>query len=389
MKPFLVTTRFLRPNLTSRVAHVPLVVLKGISFPARCNSTLENADPLPQSKSPDTADSSQHTSVANANASGQKRARRRPWTPDEQRKLKAAAEKGMTVKAIATLFPTRSYPAVSTQWNAFLNDKNLYGKTLERRKWSPEEMNLLAKLHADGLKPIKMRAHFPDRSTDSISRAIARGLNFEAHQNSHSRWSREDDRRLTELVQSTDKSAIAEALGRSIASIELRAALIGVKLPARIKGYTPEEIAMIFQMRHDNASFKQIAEKLGRSSRAANSAYNRYRPFRDSDAKVPENVHTRLSIEELERVNALRAQGVSWPEIGNRYPTHSFKSIAEDYRRFIGFTLSPDQVREIVRLRSAGKSWNDIVELDQFYHFTKFSLQHRYYHALRKLKSQQ
>lgn len=338
MKPFLVTTRFLRPNPTSRVAHVPFVVLKGISFPARCNSTLENADPLPQSKSPDTADSSQHTSVANANAFGQKRARCRPWTPDEQRKLKAAIAKGLTIKAMATLFPTRSLSAVAGQ-RAALVDKNLYNKTRERRKWSPEEMNLLAKLHADGLTPFAMRAHFPAWSTECIRKKIVASL--------------------------------------------------GAKSPAKAKGYTPEEIAVLFQMRHDNASFKQIAEKLGRSMNSVNGAYYKHRPFRDSDAKVSKKVHTRLPIEDLECISALRAQGVSWPEIGNRYPTHSFESIAENYKRFLGFNLSADHFREIVRLRNAGKTWDEIVKSDQFYHFTKASLQHRYYHALRKLKSQQ
>lgn len=388
-------TRFFRPDLTFQVAHVPFVVLKGISSSARCKSTPDNPHPHPKLESPDTADtadSSQHTNVANANASGQKPARRL-WTSDEQRKLKAAVAEGMTIRAIAALFPTRSIQAVANKRDALLDNEDIYDTTPIRRyqKWSPDERNLLHKLHTDGLKPFKLRAHFPDRSIGAIRRALANSF-VKAHHRKHAPWSREDDMMLTELAQSkcTDKRAIAEALGRTIQSIEARARLIGVKLFRTTKNYTPEEIAALLQMRHDNAPFKHIAEKLGRNVNMVTSAYYRYRPFRESDTKVRENVYIRLPLEELERVSTLRAQGVSWPDIGRRYPTHSLESIAGNYRRFVGYDLSPDELREVVRLRNAGKSWRKILKLDQFCHFTtRDGLRHAYSRTLEKQKSQQ
>lgn len=396
MKPFIGITRFLRPDLPFRVARVPFIALKGISSSTRCKSTLDSPHPLPKLESPDiadTADSSQHTTVANANASGQNPARRL-WTPDEQRKLKAAVAEGMSIRAIAALFPTRSIRGVANKRDALLDSEDVYDKTpfRKRQKWSPDEKDLLVKLHADGLKPTKLRAHFPDRSIAAIRRALVNSLDAKAHHRKSAPWSREDDMMLAELAQSkgTNKSAIAKAMGRTVHSIESRARFKGVKLALTSEAYTPEEIATLLQMRHDNAPFKLIAAKLGRKANAVASAYFRYRPFRDSDAKVRETVHVRLPPEELERISTLRTQGVSWPDIGHRYPTHSFESIAEHYRRFVECKLSPDELRECVRLRDAGKTWYKILKLDQFCHFTTTDgLRLAYSRTLEKQKPQQ
>lgn len=123
MKSFVGITRLFRPGLISGFAHVPSAVLKGVSS-VRCKSTLDNPHPLPKLESSDTSDSSQHISVANAkNASDKRRGNRGPrWTPDECRKLKDAVAKGMTLKAIALLFPSRSISSIGTQCNFLLHD---------------------------------------------------------------------------------------------------------------------------------------------------------------------------------------------------------------------------------------------------------------------------
>lgn len=388
MKPFIGITRFFRPDLTFRVAHVPFVVLKGISSSARCKSTPSNTHPHPKLESPD---SSQHTSVANANVSSQKQAKHF-WTPDELSKLKEALAKGMTAKAMTELFPTRSISSIAKQRDNLLDNVGLFDNApfRKRRCWSADEINLLLKLHADGVQPFKLRAHFPDRSLNAIRRGILRySLGTKACYNKGVHWTREDDMRLTELSQSMDRSATAKALGRSISSIERRAGILGVKFSKIIKDYTAEDIALVFRMRHDKASFKDIAEKLGRSVSSVSSAYYRYRPLQESDAEMRRTVHVhRLSPQEVEHVSTLRAQGVAWPDIGQRYPTRSLQLIVDGHRRYTGYDLSPDEVREVERLRKEGMPWHKIAKLDRFYR-TRGALVAAYRRSVERLKSQQ
>lgn len=295
-------TRFLRPDLAFRVAHVPFLVLKGISSSARCKSTPDNPHPHPKLESPDTADSSQHTSVANANHSSQKKVQRR-WTLDELLKLKEAVAKGMTPAATSTLFPSRTFCSIAKQRGIILDNEGFdHAPFRKYRRWSPDEISLLLKLDADGVQPSRLRAHFPHRSITSIKRGIDRyRLGVQACSNERAPWSHEDNMRFTELVQSTDKHAIAKTLGRSLASIEKRAQKLGVRFTTTINGYTAEEIAVVLQMRRGKASFEQIAEELGRSVDSVRSVHYRNRPLGEHNA----GMQKRLATQELERVGTL------------------------------------------------------------------------------------
>ncbi|KAM0701368.1 hypothetical protein Q7P35_011729 [Cladosporium inversicolor] len=393
MRPSTGITHLLRPDFTSRVAHISFVVLKGISTSTRYRSALDTSPPLPKLESPDTADLSQHISVVHANFLNRARGKAAPkWTPDECSKLKDAVAKGMSAKAIKTLFPSRSIGSIQTQCNTLLHNADQYGKTLSRgcRWWSSDETNLLRKLHADGVQPFKLRAYFPSRSIGSIRKAIiVHESPLEACRKKGTPWSHEDGRRLTELAQSMHKKAIAEALGRTIASVEHRAKSLGVKISTLRKEYTVEEVAVILQMRRDKVPYKQIAEKLGRSAHSIGNAYYRHRPLQDNDADVKKVLPPGLSFEELQSVSSLREQDVSWADIGRRYPMHSLELIREDHRRFVGYKLLPNEVREIKRLRNAGKEWRDIIELDLFYQKREDSLKRAYYQALKRQESQQ
>jgi hypothetical protein len=397
MKSFVGITRLFRPGLTSGFAHVPFAVLKGVSSSVRCKSTLDNPHPLSKLESPDTADLSQQNSTANANnAPDIRRGSCAPrWTPDEQRKLKDAVAKGMTAKAIAPLFPSRSTASVYAQCNVLLHNGDQYGKTSERKvqKWSPDELSLLRKLCADGLRPLNVRAHFPHRPIHSIRKAVSVHLvDAKACLKSGTPWSYEDDRRLTELVQTMHRKAIAEALGRTIASIESRTAFLGVKIPRKFTKYTAEEIAIILQMRRDKVPYKHIAENLGPSDHSVKglrAAYQRHRPLLDSDAKKREIWSSRLSLDELESVSALRAQDVPWPEIGRRYPMHDLSLIVKNYRRATGSHLSATEVRKIEGLRRAGMKWREIFESNRFFYRGLSALQKAYARALEMQRSQQ
>lgn len=391
MTPFTGITRLLRLDLTARIAQVPFVALKGIASPVRCKSTLDDSHPLPKLESPDkadTADSSQHTSVADAKASGQRRAI--PWTPEERRKLKDAVVKGMTCKAMTALFPTRNLRSIERQREILNQNPDHYEKhtSLIRRKWSSDEISLLLKLLADGLRPFNLRAHFPDRSTRSLERAILTHSSLaKSGGNAQSSWSDEDDEKLTELVsQSMRKIAIAEALGRSIAAIEKRAFRLGIRFSQTNKEYTAEEMAVLLQMRRDNFTWKDTSKAMGRSVDSLKNVHYRSRPVQDVDAKVLKTPRGRLLLEELEGVAALRAQGVSWADIGRRYPMRSLPLIQKEHMRFVGFVLPPREVDEITRLKSAGKTWRDIVELGQFYPNSMSGIRGAY---LRSLKAQQ
>jgi hypothetical protein len=387
MKSFVGITRLFRPGLISDFAHVPFAILKGVSSSARCKSTLDNPHPLSKLESPDTADLSQHISTANANnAPDIRRGNRAPrWTADECRRLKDAIAKGITAKAMAPLFPSRSTGSIIAKYHVLLYNGDQHDQTPSRRvrKWSPDEISLLRRLCADGLKPSKLRAYFPDRTIPSIRRAIAvHRSDAEACPNSGTPWSYEDDRKLTELAPILHTKEIAEAMGRTIASIESRAIFLGVKILPPHNDYTAEEIAMVLQMRRDKVSCRHIGEILGRSEHSVRAAHYRHEPRKDRDARTLELWSRRLSLDELKSVSALRAQDVSWPEMGRRYPMHDLSLIVKDHRRATGRDLSASEVRELEGLRSARITWREIFESNRFFHKSMSSLYRAYHRAL-------
>ena len=377
------------------MAHASFVIITGSSSSLRCKSTLDSSHPLPNLESPDTADpadSSRNISVAVRDTSGQGRGKQPPrtkWTLDERRKLKDAVANGMTIKAIAAQFPTRSVASVTGQCHDVHHDGDYDGEISSRRarrKWSRDEVELLRKLLANGLQASHLRAYFPDRSVWSIfyaSRAYSSAP--ESCPKKSSRWSPEDDKRLTELSQSRHRNAVAEALGRSLSSVEVRASKMGIKLISSKQEYTAEEIATILQMRRDKIPPKDIAKSLGRKTNSANLAYYRHRPLEDGDAKVQK---VRLSVEELENIKTLRAQGLLWPDIGSRYPMHDIDQIVEEYRRRAGSSLSASEVQEIERLRKAGATWRELFASGQFYHNRPEALRLAYVRTLERQKSQ-
>lgn len=307
MKSFVGITRLFRPGLISGIAHVPFAILKGVSSSVRCKSTLDNPHPLSELESLDTADLSQQISTANANnAPDIRRGECAPrWTADECRRLKDAIAKGITAKAMAPLFPSRSTGSVIAKYHILLYNGDQHDQTPSRRyrNWSPDEISLLRKLCADGLKPSKLRAYFPDRTIPSIKRAIGvHRSDAKACPNRGTPWSYEDDRKLTELAPITHTKEIAEAMGRTIASIENRAVFLGVKILPPHNDYTAEEIAMVLQMRRDKVSYKHIGQILGRSEYSIRAAHYRHEPLEDRDARKLEFGSRRLSLDELKSV---------------------------------------------------------------------------------------
>ena len=293
----------------------------------------------------------------------------------------------MTAKAMAPLFPSRSTGSIIAKCHILLYDGDQFDKTPSRRarKWSPDEISLLRKLCADGLKPSRVRAHFPDRPIGSIRRAISvHRSDSKACPNKGTPWSYEDDRKLTELAPITHTKEIAEAMGRTIASIENRAVFLGVKILPPHNDYTAEEIAMVLQMRRDKVSYKHIGQILGRSEHSIRAAHHRHRPLEDHDVRKLEVWSRRLSRDELKSVSALRAQDVSWPEIGRRYPMHDLDLIVKDYRRATGRDLPASEVRDLEGLRSAGTTWREIFKSNRFFHKSMSSLYQAYHQALNR-----
>lgn len=140
-------------------------------------------------------------------------------------------------------------------------------------------------------------------------------------------------------MQIMHKNVIAEAMGRSIASIENRAVFLNVKILPTFGKYTAEGIATIVQMRRDKVCYKAIAEKLGRSDLAVRAKYYKHRPLHGSDAEVKEIMRSGLSLDELESVRTLRAQEVSWPEIGRQYPMHDLNRLRKTRSGFLQGSL--------------------------------------------------
>jgi hypothetical protein len=293
---------------------------------------------------------------------------------DEVRKLGDAYDQGLTMRATAALFPTKTYNGVATQYQIVTTKlsardkrRNLQGEP--GVKWPTADIELLQKLYAEGASVFKMCAHFPTRSVQSVmeARKVYATKTF-ASQKTRAPWrwwSQEDSQYLVESVlQGASIHHVAKVLGRTSKTVVEKAHRLGVQFRPRANLWSTEEERQLLQMRSDGASFETIGAALGRTFRSVEAFYYRHATVTSRDSKPRQRRRsppTQLTLDDYQSIQSLRDKGTPWSSIGSLFPQYGLSSIQQDFWRFTKSRLSATDVREIERLRGEGTSWKGIV----------------------------
>lgn len=312
MQPFNEITRLLRCGVAARSGQFLHISARRLSSSTQCLQAAKDARPPEHSDSPETSQTVSSDELQN----DQKKMGRGPaWTVDDRVKLRNAYKQGMTIKAIAELFPTRSFSGVAYQclWLS-RNESEFVGGRSDRVPWSVAEKELLQRLDAEGASRDRILAHFPSRAYWSISGALKRHARSprKSGTKDHKNWSAQETKYLTEsALQGVDAPKIAEALGRSTHAVYSRAARIsGFKFGPTVNAYTSTEKEKLLQMRGDGFTFKAIAEALGRSLGSVTGVYYCHRPNHDAHIRRNLSSLSRLTLDELRTISSLRDKKV-------------------------------------------------------------------------------
>jgi transposase-like protein len=385
MKPFTEVTRLWRCGFAARIGHSFFFPARQLFLSVRCMNISEVSRVL--DKSPELL--SNEVSEAQAGTGGKMVGSL--WTEDELRQLKDAYSQGLTTKAASALFPARTLQGVRKKYRDLSRDEQPHRKTAGTAyvPWSAVDIHLLQELIAEGASERKMLAHFPTRSQDSVTMATIRYRTRPCTEKSGRvvKWSTEDHQYLTKLaIQGISRGKIAEAIGRTIGAVTLKARNLGVQIQSTRSRFTSDEKERVLQMRSDGASFKDIGAAVGRHADTIRSLYHVWRPVTEYDAKQQHTPFARLSLSDLQAISSMRDNGSSWPDIGCQYPEHDLLQLRNDMKLFMKPGLSYRELREIEHLRAEGKSWQDLAITGNYPCKSQSGLRRAYHRSLKQQK---
>ncbi|KAM0722070.1 hypothetical protein Q7P37_002996 [Cladosporium fusiforme] len=300
----------------------------------------------------------------NQKAKSPKRKRYRRWPTDEIQLIKDLCAKGMSLKAIADMFPDRSYSAVC--WVSSLTkspDVELFANS-SRRNWSVSETKKLVEMRKQGASWLEIQKEFTGNSLGSLKclhQRFSHGQDKISGQRLHMPWTVQEIAQLQELAsQGRKQYEIAKMMGRSSAAIssqwnKLRqAGLVG---HAGVKLWSPEEDQLLSNMYRNHRPLYEIAGELGRSQNAAKSRWLAIRQLNPKDMEGPSLQWLSAN---LQVVNREREKGSTWSMIQKEYfPSRTAKSLSRAFRQATGIPskkrqgLSSEVVQEIIQMHSA------------------------------------
>jgi hypothetical protein len=138
---------------------------------------------------------------------------------------------------------------------------------------------------------------------------------------------------------------------------------------------TAEETQVVVRMRKESYSKLRIAEFLGRHMQVVHDALHQHGSIDTLRTKIP---RFKLSVSEVEELERLRLEGVSWPDIrrrmsfdiGRKSLTRAFEIQMKAKgkpmpatRRRAPLVLSSTDLQAIADLRKTGASWRRIAGL--------------------------
>lgn len=231
------------------------------------------------------------------------------WSPEEVEKLTQLRQQGLNPIVVATHFPERTASSVTGKIRFMEAPKSL---TEKPEKWRNEEIDLLARLREQGFKPQAMMdsEYFPSRTLYEVSDRIS-SLHLKKSAASHREWALEEIAAVVEYEEKGwDLAEIARWLSRrfDMKYEEAHLKLMSLTLPdktypqARYTKWNSEEIRTLVNLRGQNLTFRPFGS------------------VRHDESTTQEN--------QFEPVHSMNSFGTA--TIATQYPIRPASAFAED-----------------------------------------------------------
>jgi hypothetical protein len=263
--------------------------------------------------------------------------RLRRWTQDELKVLKNGVEAGLPDRLIAQKLPGRTIASVITKSRRTkMNSASLLGAEVP---WTSEEKAELLRLVQAGVTLKHVLPLFPHRSASSVAVAFDRtgvpGWHEGNAKRKRKQWSAAELQRLQDLLtQGIPTRSIAKMLGCSVSAVQQKKR--EADLPLDRRGWTLEEDNTLKTMIADGYTLGHVAEELGKHRVTVHRRSFKIVPTRFSpvpDERMVRGWRFRLSSQELEEIENLRAQGTSWEAIRTeRFPHVKMRSLIVKFK---------------------------------------------------------
>ncbi len=186
------------------------------------------------------------------------------------------------------------------------------------RRWSEEEKELIIKLRKEGFSAREMVPYFDNRTEATIKNLASKLCP------KNSKWTEEEDRILLELYsEGKSTKQIAKQLpGRTLASIRTRiqATLLATGEATRKQTkpiqWSVDKVELLIKLREEGKTYKEIGEALGDISES--TVANKMVELMKRGKVIPKQIQKDWTEEEEALVCELRSQNVSNGQIAER-----------------------------------------------------------------------
>lgn len=320
-----------------------------------------------------------HSGGSTEKVSGQLRKPFIRWSSREIETLIEASHSEKPARAFRELLPGRPLGTIASGIKLI----RALGPTALSPKlpkgWTSDEFSTLMNLRRAGIRDTDMVSYFPDRSVRSIRAAY---LRFEANElrkperKGRPYTATEDDLVIGLATRGTPYKLIAHLLGRTLGGISSRIENFGLTHARRV--WTPEKDGRLLQLYKDGLTMREIATTLGITLPSTKRRWFAIRPpesVRNMVSRPRDSLS--LTFEQIRELEESRARGLTWRSIqAQKFPDVKVDSLRSAYERQGGrmssysrknpLLISSADVDLVQRLRTEGKTWQEISELSVF-----------------------
>ena len=259
---------------------------------------------------------------------GRKKTSPSGWTQTEKAILRSGILADKTIYQLCNEFPDRNFNSVRA---AFTQMRHKLGKSYKVTRWSKEDIATLKQAKELGKSWLQIQALFPERSYTQITDKW--GI-LRSHEGVSTELVPCTDEQGEEIVRRRDDLAhtfpeIALDLRwttHRVVDVYRDRKAWSVAAPVASPRWQDKDFRELKRLHESGMGPSAIAQTIGRSLAGVRSQIQNVYGVREEPA-------VGWHKDDLDKVKALRASGMSWPEISPEFPNRTKDSIREAYYR--------------------------------------------------------
>ena len=258
------------------------------------------------------------------------------WTEEDKARLIELREEGKSWKELMGFFPDRSWKALRSRYYLLTEDPSAPPKA-KRKDWSPVEDKTLLRLFNDGLSWQQIAESLPGRTAEAAYGRYRRLSNDESQPPEifQKQYSAEDDELILDLIKKgTPWAEITERFeGRNERSLKIRYRVLVEE--RTVRPWTSEDNDRLLTALEERRPLEEIARLLDRSENAVTVQERKLRlSGRIGQTILP--AKNRFTDADYKLMGDLREQGWTWKKITNeRFPGRSIGGVCKGYYKYL------------------------------------------------------